>query len=90
YRHVPKKSTASSSGNKKKGVEPTIEVSNSNPFDVLNLVNNDGEFGKLRLLDNDGKSLVPTGIVECDSEVEVVLMKLVKMEAIKVMILIAC
>ncbi|GJW64734.1 retrotransposon protein, putative, ty1-copia subclass [Tanacetum coccineum] len=37
--------TASSSGNKKKGVEPTTEVSNSNPFDVLNSVNNDVEFG---------------------------------------------
>nr|GEV78657.1 hypothetical protein [Tanacetum cinerariifolium] len=28
--------------------------------------------GKLRLLDNDGNSLVPTGIVKNDSEVEVV------------------
>ncbi|GKC89774.1 hypothetical protein Tco_1150423 [Tanacetum coccineum] len=105
----------------KKGVKPTIKVSNSNSFDVLNsvdtdvefgtnggttnLVNNeatssgssfmnidnDGEFasntpigvkidkierqiceGKLRLLDNDGNPLVPTGIVESDSEVEVV------------------
>ncbi|GKD09477.1 cytokinin dehydrogenase 3-like protein [Tanacetum coccineum] len=45
YRPVPKKRNASSSGNKKKGVEPTIEVSNSNPFDVLNSVNNDVEFG---------------------------------------------
>nr|GEZ96035.1 hypothetical protein [Tanacetum cinerariifolium] len=103
------------------GVEPTIEVSNSNPFDVLNSVdndvefgtnwgttnfinneatssgssfmyiNNDGEFdrntptsekikkierqiceGKLRLLDNDGNPQVSTGIVESDSEVEVV------------------
>ncbi|GJR01051.1 hypothetical protein Tco_0524035 [Tanacetum coccineum] len=45
YRPVPKKSTASSSGNKKKGEEPTIEVSNSNPFDVLNSVDNDVEFG---------------------------------------------
>ncbi|GKC49825.1 hypothetical protein Tco_1072570 [Tanacetum coccineum] len=34
-----------SNGNKKKGVEPTIEVSNSNPFDVLNLDDNDVEFG---------------------------------------------
>ncbi|GJX94072.1 ribonuclease H-like domain-containing protein [Tanacetum coccineum] len=33
------------SGNKKKGVEPTKEVSNSNPFDVLNLVKNDVELG---------------------------------------------
>ncbi|GJX55141.1 beta-caryophyllene synthase [Tanacetum coccineum] len=31
--------------NKKKCVEPTIEVSNSNPFDVLNSVDNDVEFG---------------------------------------------
>ncbi|GKF10855.1 hypothetical protein Tco_0048781, partial [Tanacetum coccineum] len=28
--------------------------------------------GKLRLLDNDGNSLVPTGIVESDSEMELV------------------
>nr|GEW25972.1 hypothetical protein [Tanacetum cinerariifolium] len=75
-------------------LEPIIEVSNSNPFDVLNSVDNDGEFGtnssntpisekidkierqiykgKLRLLDNDGNPLVPMGIVESDSEVEVV------------------
>nr|GEY60866.1 hypothetical protein [Tanacetum cinerariifolium] len=45
YRPVNKKSIASSNGNKKKGVEPTIEVSNSNPFDVLNSVDNDVEFG---------------------------------------------
>ncbi|GKA82543.1 hypothetical protein Tco_0789291 [Tanacetum coccineum] len=32
--------TPSSSGNKNKNVEPTIEVSNSNPFDVLNSVDN--------------------------------------------------
>ncbi|GJW72507.1 hypothetical protein Tco_0129424 [Tanacetum coccineum] len=41
-------STASSSGNKKKGEEPIIEVSNSNPFDVLNSVDNDVEFGTNR------------------------------------------
>ncbi|GJW72508.1 nucleotide-diphospho-sugar transferase [Tanacetum coccineum] len=45
YRPIPKKSTANSSGNKKKGAEPTIKVSNSNPFDVLNSVDNDVEFG---------------------------------------------
>ncbi|GJY34943.1 putative reverse transcriptase domain-containing protein [Tanacetum coccineum] len=44
YRPVLKKSTASSSDNKKKGAEPTTEVSNSNPFDVLNSVDNDVEF----------------------------------------------
>ncbi|GJV20595.1 hypothetical protein Tco_1369615 [Tanacetum coccineum] len=43
YRPVSKKHSASSSSNKKKGVEPTIEVSNSNPFEVLNLVDNDVE-----------------------------------------------
>ncbi|GJR42007.1 retrotransposon protein, putative, ty1-copia subclass [Tanacetum coccineum] len=48
YRPVTKKSTASSSGNKMKGVKPTIEVSNSNPFDVLNSVDNDVEFGTNR------------------------------------------
>ncbi|GKC89795.1 hypothetical protein Tco_1150444 [Tanacetum coccineum] len=45
YRPVPKKPTANSGGNKKKGVEPTIEVSNSNPFEVLNLVDNDEDLG---------------------------------------------
>ncbi|GKC06914.1 hypothetical protein Tco_0998524, partial [Tanacetum coccineum] len=45
YRPVTKKPNASSSGNKKKGVEPTIEISNSNPFDVLNSVDNNVEFG---------------------------------------------
>nr|GEY83197.1 hypothetical protein [Tanacetum cinerariifolium] len=52
YRPVTKKPNASSSGNKKKGVEPTIEVSNSNPFDVLNLVDNDGEFGTNKRTNN--------------------------------------
>ncbi|GKC20066.1 hypothetical protein Tco_1022216 [Tanacetum coccineum] len=45
YRPVLKKSTDSSSGDKKKGDEPIIEVSNSNPFNVLNSVNNDVKFG---------------------------------------------
>nr|GEV25152.1 hypothetical protein [Tanacetum cinerariifolium] len=45
YRPVSKKSTANTSGNKKKGVKPTKEVSNSNPFDVLNSVDNDVELG---------------------------------------------
>ncbi|GJW49512.1 hypothetical protein Tco_0090863 [Tanacetum coccineum] len=45
YRHVPKKPIANSSGTKKKGVESTIEVSNSNPFEVLNLVDNNEELG---------------------------------------------
>ncbi|GJV68899.1 hypothetical protein Tco_1484408 [Tanacetum coccineum] len=45
YRLVSKKPTANTSGNKKNGVEPTKEVSNSNPFYVLNSVENDGELG---------------------------------------------
>ncbi|GKF01519.1 hypothetical protein Tco_0028442 [Tanacetum coccineum] len=45
YRSVTRKPNASSNGNKKKGVEPTSKVSNSNPFDVLNSVDNDVEFG---------------------------------------------
>ncbi|GJR42217.1 retrotransposon protein, putative, ty1-copia subclass [Tanacetum coccineum] len=45
YRPVAKKPTANASGNKKKGEEPTKEVSNSNPFVVLNSVVNDEEFG---------------------------------------------
>nr|GEW45853.1 protein pyricularia oryzae resistance 21-like [Tanacetum cinerariifolium] len=44
YSHVPKEPT-SSSGNKKKRVEPTNEVTNSNPFEVLNSVDNDVELG---------------------------------------------
>ncbi|GKD05540.1 retrotransposon protein, putative, ty1-copia subclass [Tanacetum coccineum] len=45
YRHVPKKHTANSSGNKKKGVDFTNKVSDSNPFEVLNSVDNDVEMG---------------------------------------------
>ncbi|GJR72150.1 proteasome subunit alpha type-5 [Tanacetum coccineum] len=45
YRPVPKKPTASPSGNKKKGVAHTNEVSNSNPFNVLNSVDNDVKLG---------------------------------------------
>ncbi|GKC35991.1 hypothetical protein Tco_1048375 [Tanacetum coccineum] len=59
-RHVPKKPTASSSGNKKKGVEPTIEVSNANPFEVLNSVDNDVELctngGTTNLVNNEATS----------------------------------
>ncbi|GJU94854.1 hypothetical protein Tco_1319610 [Tanacetum coccineum] len=45
YIPVSKKPTVNTSSNKKKGVESTKEVSNSNLFDVLNLVENDGELG---------------------------------------------
>ncbi|GKF76691.1 hypothetical protein Tco_0229161 [Tanacetum coccineum] len=49
YQPITKKPNASSNGNKKKGVEPTIEA-----------------------VGNDGNPLVPTGIMESDSEVELV------------------
>ncbi|GJV69292.1 hypothetical protein Tco_1484801 [Tanacetum coccineum] len=60
YRLVPKKATANSSSNKKKGVEPTNEVSNSNPFDVLNTIDNDMELdthGGTSNLGNKGANL---------------------------------
>nr|GEX08244.1 hypothetical protein [Tanacetum cinerariifolium] len=56
-RPVPKKPTASPSGNKKKCVTHTNKVSNSNPFDVLNSVDNDEELGTnegTTNLDNNG------------------------------------
>ncbi|GKB51322.1 retrotransposon protein, putative, ty1-copia subclass, partial [Tanacetum coccineum] len=58
YRPISKKPTANTSGNKKKCVEPTNEGSNSNPFDVLNSVDNDVELGT-----NGGTSnLVSNGV----------------------------
>ncbi|GKD99075.1 reverse transcriptase domain-containing protein, partial [Tanacetum coccineum] len=45
YRPISKKPTANTSGNKKKGVKPTKEVSNSKPINVLNSVENDEELG---------------------------------------------
>ncbi|GKF15648.1 hypothetical protein Tco_0057110 [Tanacetum coccineum] len=60
YRPVFKKHTASSSGNKKKCMEPTNEVSNSNPFEVLNSVDNNVEFdtnrGTINLVNNGANS----------------------------------
>ncbi|GJZ10523.1 putative reverse transcriptase domain-containing protein [Tanacetum coccineum] len=45
YRRVSKKNTVNTSGNKKKDVKLTIEVSNLNPFDVLNSIENNVDFG---------------------------------------------
>ncbi|GJY70143.1 hypothetical protein Tco_0473125 [Tanacetum coccineum] len=45
YQPVSKKPTANTSVNKKKNVEPTKEVSMSNPFEVLTSVENDVELG---------------------------------------------
>ncbi|GJX56534.1 hypothetical protein Tco_0286431 [Tanacetum coccineum] len=48
HRPALKKPTANSSSNKKKDVVPSIEVSNVNPFEVLNSVDNDMELGTNR------------------------------------------
>ncbi|GJS60366.1 hypothetical protein Tco_0655150 [Tanacetum coccineum] len=45
FRPDSKKPTANTSENKKKNMEPTKEVSKSNPFDVLNSVKNDVDLG---------------------------------------------
>ncbi|GKB62774.1 hypothetical protein Tco_0918960 [Tanacetum coccineum] len=47
YRHVPKKHNANSSGNKNKGVDSTNKVSDSNPFEVLNSVDNDEDMAEI-------------------------------------------
>nr|GEV05953.1 hypothetical protein [Tanacetum cinerariifolium] len=71
YRPVTKKPNATSSSNKKKGVEPTIEVSNSNPFDVLNSVDNDVEVGTNREttnLVNNGAILIKSSFMNIDND----------------------
>ncbi|GJX49881.1 high affinity nitrate transporter 2.6-like protein [Tanacetum coccineum] len=45
FRQVSKKNNVNTSSNKKKDVEPTIDVSNSNSFDMLNSVENDVDLG---------------------------------------------
>ncbi|GKG50445.1 hypothetical protein Tco_0521545, partial [Tanacetum coccineum] len=45
FQHVSKKSTANIVGKKKNNSESTNEVSKSNPFEVLTLVDNDVDFG---------------------------------------------
>ncbi|GJV20783.1 hypothetical protein Tco_1369803 [Tanacetum coccineum] len=79
HEECPKNTGASEKKNVKKpsqtsrGVEPTIECASNTPIvaKIDKIERQIGE-GKLRLLDNDGNPLVPTGIVESDSEVEVV------------------
>ncbi|GJZ27422.1 RNA-directed DNA polymerase, eukaryota, reverse transcriptase zinc-binding domain protein [Tanacetum coccineum] len=45
YQHVARKKNVNTNSNKKKYAEPTIEVSNSNPFDFLNSIENDVDLG---------------------------------------------
>ncbi|GJS53739.1 copia protein [Tanacetum coccineum] len=72
FQLVSKNSTANTFGKKKNNSESTKDVSKSNPFEVLATVDNDVELGKLRFVDDDENTLVPTDIVDSDSEVEVV------------------
>nr|GEU46555.1 hypothetical protein [Tanacetum cinerariifolium] len=59
FKPVSKKPIANTSGNKKKDVEPIKEVSKSNPFVVLNSVENDLDLGdhdiedEVKSADND-------------------------------------
>ncbi|GJV99139.1 hypothetical protein Tco_1554391, partial [Tanacetum coccineum] len=62
YRHVAKKTNTNTSGSKKKDVDPTQEVSNSTPFDVLNSVENDVYF--------ESSSISTTPIVEKIDKIE--------------------
>ncbi|GJR05506.1 retrotransposon protein, putative, ty1-copia subclass [Tanacetum coccineum] len=77
YRPVLKKPTASSSGNKKKGMVTSIEVSNSNPFEALNSVDNDMDLelltsGKATLVDEADNPLKKIEFLDdYDSEDEV-------------------
>ncbi|GJU43456.1 hypothetical protein Tco_1200722 [Tanacetum coccineum] len=67
YRHVSKKPGASSSSHKKKGVEPTIEVSNSNPFEVLNSFDNDVELGTNANLINNATTSSRSSFMNVDN-----------------------
>ncbi|GJW13120.1 reverse transcriptase domain-containing protein [Tanacetum coccineum] len=69
YRPVSKNPTTNTSGNKKKDVEPTKEVSNSNLFDVLNSVENDVDLGTNGGTSNlASKEAIPSGSSFCNVE----------------------
>nr|GEW21206.1 hypothetical protein [Tanacetum cinerariifolium] len=84
FQPVSEKSTANTSGKKMNNLESIQEVSKSNPFEVLTSVDNDVDLGTnggisnsadkepIMFVDDDGNPLVPTGIMESDSEVEVI------------------
>ncbi|GJU97026.1 retrotransposon protein, putative, ty1-copia subclass [Tanacetum coccineum] len=89
YRPVPKKPTASPSGNKKKGVGHTYEVSNSNLFDVLNLGDNDEELGTnggTTNLDNNGVNSSGSSFKNVKVAL-VILLLLIKSESLKIYLL---
>ncbi|GJR97503.1 hypothetical protein Tco_0269677 [Tanacetum coccineum] len=73
YKHVSNKNGASTSGKKKQAEVARQEVINSNPFEALNLIENDDDLGKLLLVDDDEKPLpkvVSTTNANSDSEVD--------------------
>ncbi|GJR59435.1 hypothetical protein Tco_1501597 [Tanacetum coccineum] len=76
YRPVTKKPNDSSSCNKKKSGSSSMNIDNDREFASNTPIGDKIERkiceGKLRLFDNDENPLVPTGIVESDSEMEVV------------------
>ncbi|GJV90718.1 transposon ty3-G gag-pol polyprotein [Tanacetum coccineum] len=77
FQPVSKKSTANTCGKKKNSEstkEGTINVSSSNTPIVEKIDKIEQQIceGKLRFIDDDGNPLVPTGIVDSDSKVEVV------------------
>ncbi|GJW73774.1 copia protein [Tanacetum coccineum] len=64
FAHIHKECTKNNGAGEKKTVKKPSQTSRGVPVGP--------KIGKLRLLDNDGNPLVPTGIVESNSEVEVV------------------
>nr|GEZ72225.1 hypothetical protein [Tanacetum cinerariifolium] len=89
---VSKMSTVNTSGKKINNSESTKEVSKSNPFEVITSVDNDMDLGTNRGISksadrgtnnvsSSNTPIVPTGIVESDSEVEVVFDKTVNLRS---------
>nr|GFB17393.1 hypothetical protein [Tanacetum cinerariifolium] len=71
-----KNNEATSSGSSFMNIDNDEEFACNTPIgEKIDIIERKIGEGKLRLLDNDGNSLVPTGIVESDSEVEVVFNK---------------
>nr|GFC80164.1 hypothetical protein [Tanacetum cinerariifolium] len=64
FGYIHKECPKNTSAGEKKTMKKPSQTSRGVPIGL--------KIGKLRMLDNDGNPLVPTGIVESDSEVEVV------------------
>ncbi|GKB19337.1 beta-caryophyllene synthase, partial [Tanacetum coccineum] len=87
YIPVYNKNGSSSSGKKKQAKMSRQKVSNSNPFDALNLIENDDDLerqiidGKLMFVDNDGNPLVPMRNVDSKSEMKLMFKETVNLMA---------